>query len=436
MAAGLAVALAVAVASLGAYVVVRANLRGDVDDALRRRAAGDVGAVLRDSFRPETPFGGPPRRGEPTVYAQLVRADGVTREPPEGGISLRVDGRTLAVAEGRAAAYLSDQTVSGTHLRVITTPLIEGYALQIARPLEEVDSLLANLRLILVMVAGGGVVMGGGLGWFISGRALRPVARFTEQTEAVAGAPDVTARLEVEGDDELGRLAASFNTTLDALEQSVEAQRQLVADASHELRTPIASLRTNIEVLQKADGLAPADREELLADLVTQADELTGLVGDVVDVARRRESDADMQEVNLHEVVEGVVARARRLSPQSDIVEELSPWVVSGAPERLTRLVTNLVDNAVKWSPPGGRIEVRLTGGELSVRDHGPGIDPADLPHVFDRFYRATAARGLPGSGLGLAIVRQVAAAHGATAIAENAEGGGARFRITFPAAS
>jgi two-component system sensor histidine kinase MprB len=245
----------------------------------------------------------------------------------------------------------------------------------------------------------------------------------------------VSARLEVGGDDELGRLAGSFNTTLDALERSVEAQRQLVADASHELRTPVASLRTNIEVLQRGADLAPEDREELLEDMVTQADELTNLVGDVVDVARRGESDADFQEVSLHEIVAGVIARARRLAPQSEIVDELSPWVVTGAPERLTRLVANLVDNAVKWSPPGKRVEVRLTDGELTVRDHGPGIDPEDLPHVFDRFYRATSARGLPGSGLGLAIVRQVAEAHGATAVAENAEGGGARFRIRFPAA-
>jgi two-component system sensor histidine kinase MprB len=308
-------------------------------------------------------------------------------------------------------------------------------AIQVARPLNEVDSLLSGLRIALIAVTGAGVVIGAGLGWFISGRALRPVTEFTERTEAIAGNPDVSARLEVGGDDELGRLAGSFNTTLDALERSVEAQRQLVADASHELRTPVASLRTNIEVLQRGADLAPEDREELLEDMVTQADELTNLVGDVVDVARRGESDADFQEVSLHEIVAGVIARARRLAPQSEIVDELSPWVVTGAPERLTRLVANLVDNAVKWSPPGERVEVRLTDGELTVRDHGPGIDPEDLPHVFDRFYRATSARGLPGSGLGLAIVRQVAESHGATAVAENAEGGGARFRIRFPAA-
>jgi two-component system sensor histidine kinase MprB len=432
--------VAVAVASLAAYVAVRANLRGDVDDSLRNRAQEDLRGLVFDSFGPGGAgdgrfFGRPPRRGEPTVYAQLVGSDGATHRPAEGGVELEVDARTLRVAAGTEGTYLSDQDVSGSHLRVITAQIQPGVAIQVARPLNEVDSLLSGLRIALIAVTGAGVVIGAGLGWFISGRALRPVTEFTERTEAIAGNPDVSARLEVGGDDELGRLAGSFNTTLDALERSVEAQRQLVADASHELRTPVASLRTNIEVLQRGADLAPEDREELLEDMVTQADELTNLVGDVVDVARRGESDADFQEVSLHEIVAGVIARARRLAPQSEIVDELSPWVVTGAPERLTRLVANLVDNAVKWSPPGERVEVRLTDGELTVRDHGPGIDPEDLPHVFDRFYRATSARGLPGSGLGLAIVRQVAESHGATAVAENAEGGGARFRIRFPAA-
>lgn len=442
IAAGLAVAVAVALASLVAYVTVRASLRGDIDDSLRQtvRDRGALNGLLRfGGGRDGGPFGGPPREGRPTVYAQIVDTSGSAQRPDRGGIALRVDARTIAVAKGALAAFFSDQEVSDGDWRVYTVPVVDAggltYAVQVARPLDEVDSLLSQLGIILIAVTGGGVVLGFGLGWFISGRALRPVRDFTAKTEAIAGAPDVSARLEVRRQDELGRLATSFNTTLDSLERSVEAQRQLVADASHELRTPLASLRTNIEVLQRADGLAPADREELLEDMVTQADELTNLVGDVVDVARRRESDADFQQVNLDDIVEGVVVRARRLSPRVDIVAEVEPWVVDGAPERLTRLVTNLIDNAVKWSPPGGRIEVSLAAGELTVRDHGPGIDPADLPHVFDRFYRATTARSLPGSGLGLAIVRQVAESHGATAVAENAEDGGARFRVAFPAA-
>jgi two-component system sensor histidine kinase MprB len=424
------VALTVAVGSLVAYLTVRERLRDDIDQSLRER----VELVGHDVGRR---FGaGPPGRpGEPEVLAQYVTADGRTVVPP-GGIALKVGAEVTRVAAGEAPAFYEDQDVGGSHLRVFTAQVASGVAAQVARPLREVDDLLRRLRAVLLVVAAAGVAIGAALGWLISGRALRPVQRFTERTEAIAGAPDVTLRLEEEGDDELGRLARSYNTTLDALERSVDAQRQLVADASHELRTPLASLRTNIEVLQRADGLPAADREDLLRDLVTQTDELTNLVGDVVDIARRGEAgDEGFQDVRLDELTASVVARARRLSPQVTLIDELQPWLVRGAPERLERLVANLVDNAVKWSPPGGRVEVRLTDGELSVRDYGPGIDPADLPFVFERFYRSSDARSLPGSGLGLAIVRQVAQAHGATAIAENAPDGGARLRVAFPAA-
>jgi two-component system sensor histidine kinase MprB len=215
----------------------------------------------------------------------------------------------------------------------------------------------------------------------------------------------------------------------------VEAQRQLVADASHELRTPLASLRTNIEVLQRAEDLPAADRADLLRDLVTQTDELTNLVADVVDLGRRGESQADFEDVRLDEVVRAGLERARRLAPQVVFAEKIEPWLVRGNPERLTRLVANLLDNAIKWSPPGATVEVALRDGELIVRDHGPGFAEDDIPLVFDRFYRADAARALPGSGLGLAIVRQVAEAHGGRATAENAAGGGALLRVTLPAA-
>jgi two-component system sensor histidine kinase MprB len=209
-----------------------------------------------------------------------------------------------------------------------------------------------------------------------------------------------------------------------------------VADASHELRTPLASLRTNIEVLQRADGLPAADRADLLRDLVTQTDELTNLVADVVDLSRRGESPADFEDVRLDEVVRAGLERARRLAPQVVFAERVEPWLVRGIPERLTRLVANLLDNAIKWSPPAATVEVTLHDGELTVRDHGPGFAEQDIPLVFDRFYRADAARALPGSGLGLAIVRQVAEAHGGRAAAGNAEGGGALLRVTLPRAT
>jgi two-component system sensor histidine kinase MprB len=274
--------------------------------------------------------------------------------------------------------------------------------------------------------------------------ALRPVARFSDTVELVAATQDLSRRIEVRGNDEVARLARRFNEMLAALEVSRRAQRQLVADASHELRTPLTSLRTNIEVLARSDHMPPADRESLLGDLVSQLEDLSVLVADLVDLAREEERVAagaqpgpDMdEEVRLDSVVERAVDRARRHAPSLTFVTDLEPVVVHGAPERLDRAVANLLDNAMKWSPPGQVIEVTVAGDEVTVRDHGPGIDRAVLPFVFDRFYRAPAARGVPGSGLGQAIVRQVAEAHGGAVTADLAEGGGTVLRLSFRGAS
>jgi two-component system sensor histidine kinase MprB len=221
---------------------------------------------------------------------------------------------------------------------------------------------------------------------------------------------------------------------LEALSEAERSQRQLVADASHELRTPLTSLRTNIEVLSSG-MLPPDDHERLLRDLVAQLDELTVLVSDLVDLARGDEPEAGVEDVRLDALVADAVERARRHAADKKFFTELEPCLVEGVPGRLDRAITNLLDNAAKWSPAGGQIEVRVRGGEVSVRDHGPGIAEADLPYVFDRFYRAPAARGLPGSGLGLAIVRQVAESHGGTVLAERANGGGARMSLKLPTA-
>lgn len=398
LAAGLAVALAVAASSLISYVAVEGRLRSDVDADLAREAA-----------RPGFGRGGPP----PFV-----------RPRPEGR------GR-LAVPVGS----FSDRTTSGDHLRVLTVRGPGGTTVEFVRDVDQLDALLDRLRAVLIAVSGAGVLLGAALGWLISGRALAPVASFTRRTEEISVAGDVSLRMPDAGRDELGRLARSFNTTLDSLESSVDAQRQLVTDASHELRTPLASLRTNVEVLQRAEGLSTTDRGDLLRDVVAQTDELTNLVGDIVELSRKGETIDEPQDVRLDEIVRAGLTRARRLAPQIAFTDRLDAWVVAGTPERLTRLVANLLDNAIKWSPSEGVVEVDLHGGELVVRDHGPGIAPDDLPLVFDRFYRAPAARQMPGSGLGLAIVRQVAEAHGAVVDAENAEDGGARLRVRFPAA-
>ena len=276
------------------------------------------------------------------------------------------------------------------------------------------------------MITVAGIVLAALLGGAVSRASLAPVRRFTEETEAVAGDADIGRRLPEGGDDELGRLARSYNTTLEALESSVLAQRRLVSDASHELRTPLASVKTNLEVLLREEELDAEDRREISADLIGQVDELTLLVEDVVELARRGERAPISEDVALEEVVAEAISRARLHSGGVHFSAELEPCTVRGDAGRLGRAVTNLLDNAAKWSSPGGLVEVELRGGELTVRDHGPGIPDQDLPFVFDRFHRAREARGMRGSGLGLAIVREVAEAHGAAVSAENAPGGGA----------
>jgi two-component system, OmpR family, sensor histidine kinase MprB len=446
LSAAVAVAVAVALASFAGYVAVRAKLRGEVDDSLRARVAAiqQVAAVRLQgpAFLPgegpgSIPLPPPPtseRFGGAVGYVQVVSPRGdVLRVGPPGGRDpvLPLDPTARDVAAGDRGPTFSDRTVNGSHLRVLTAPLSSvGGAVVAARPLSEVDSVLDGLLLVLAVITLAGIALAFGLGGLVSRAALAPVRRFTERGESIAGRLDLGARMPVEGDDELGRLARSFNTTLDALERSVGTQRQLVADASHELRTPLASLKTNIEVLQRESSLPPDERAELLRDVNEQIDELAALVGDLVELARRGERPGEMEDVSFDELVTAAVERAGRHAPGISFSVSLSPLVVHGSPSRLDRAVSNLLDNAAKWNNGTGPVEVTLSDGELVVRDHGPGFEPADLPHVFDRFYRASSARSLPGSGLGLAIVRQVAEAHGGTVVAENAEGGGARLRL------
>jgi two-component system sensor histidine kinase MprB len=451
--AGLAVALVVVIASVAIYLGVRAELRGEVDDSLRQRADAIV-RVVEPGARRAPPPGEPPpamqkplRDGAPDLrllapqhqpfggpggFAQFVLPSGRTVRGPGEQDALPVDEGAREIAKSGTGEELTDRTVADTHLRVLTRPLPAGGAIQMARPLDEVDRQLDRVLLVLLLVGAVGVALGAALGAVVARTALAPIARFTRRTEELTGDPDPSHRIDAHGGDELGRLAHSFNTTLDSLERSVEAQRQLVADASHELRTPIATLRANIQTLEHADRLPAAERESLRADIVAELDELTTLVADIVELARGTKPAELVDDVRLDEIVEGVAARARARA--NDVAIELAtqPTVVRGEPERIQRAVSNLVDNAFKWSPPGGTVKIDLDGGELRVRDHGPGFDSADLPHVFDRFYRADSARALPGSGLGLAIVRQAAESHGGEAHASNAAGGGALLRVSF----
>ena len=445
--AGLAVAFVVLLVAIGVYVAVRSELRGQVDSALRDRARpvaefAQRGVAFGGPGRPiDFGRGGPPpdergpeRFGGAQGDVQYLAPDGSAQLPADESHALPVSGLDRAIAASGQGEALRDVHVQGTHLRLLTEGAGAAGAVQVARPLNETDAVLHRVVWILVAMGIAGVALAAGLGQAVARSALAPIRRFTDRTETIASSPgDPSQRIDVERDDELGRLAVSFNTTLDALERSVEAQRQLVADASHELRTPIASLRANIQVLEDADRLSAADREALRADIVAELDELTALVSDVVELARGAKPEQVHDDVRLDLIVTAQVDRAqRRAGADASFQAQVEPTMVTGEPERISRAVSNLLDNARRWSPPGGIVEVALRNGTLSVRDHGPGFEPDDLERVFERFYRSDRARAMPGSGLGLAIVRQAAEAQGGSAEASNAPGGGALVRVRF----
>jgi two-component system, OmpR family, sensor histidine kinase MprB len=434
LASAVAVAVAVALVSVIAYVMVRNELLHEVDEALQRRAAQITTSpftVAQLFQRQEFPTSPKPELGGAAGYAQLVNSAG--EQLPEAEQRLPVSDRTLAVATGSAAAPRYENiTVDGVHARLVTVRFAPGVALQVARPLSEMDDVLRRLRLFILLVALGGVAIAVGLGLAVSRASLAPVRRLTETAEHITATHDLSRRVEATRRDELGRLAVSFNTMLGALEASLHAQRQLVADASHELRTPLTSLRTNVELLARGT-LAEDEREQAMADVSAQIGELTALVADVVELARDGEPRRDVEELRLDVLVADAVDRARLHAPHVSFRAELEESVVTGVPERLHRAVANVLANAAEWSPPGGAVDVAVRGGEISVRDRGPGIDPDDLPHVFERFYRSATARNRPGSGLGLAIVRQVAESHGGSVSAQRAEGGGTIVRIRIP---
>jgi len=438
-----AVAIAVVLASILTYVLTSDQLHSQVDTQLRHRAraAGELQRFLGGRPHPHL-FGRlPPGPGQVRGYQQVVSSSGTILARSAGEVYLPVDARTRALAAHGGKPFLRDAYVDGIHLRVLAEPLGSGHAVQFAQPLTEVDSLLGRLRLILVLLVIGGIALAALLGRLVAGAAVQPLKRLTEATEHVALTRDLSRRMESAGEDEIGRLAGSFNAMLDALERSVSAldasvhaQRQLVADASHELRTPVTSLRTNIEILQQQGrGMDPEEHRRLLGDVVEQIEELTLLINDLIDLSRGEEPRADTEEVRLDLLVGEVVERARRHAPATPMQVELEPTIVTGVHARLERAVGNLIDNAVKYSPPGEPVEIRLQAGELTVRDHGPGISAEDLPYVFDRFYRGADARGRPGSGLGLAIVQQVASQQHGTVAAEPAPGGGTLMRMRLP---
>ncbi len=383
---------------------------------------------------PRDPLGGA------TGVAQLVLANGTIVSSSVRGapVPIKTAG-AAAVAAGTRSPFFEDLEIDGRSVRAFVTRGPGDRSLVVAKPLAEIDGSLDRLRWILVFVSLGGIAVAGGLGLLVSRTALQPIAELTDTAEHVARTQDLTHRLPEGGADELARLGASFNTMLGALESSRQAQRELVADASHELRTPLTSVRTNIELLARAPQMPPGEREEIVASATAQLEELTVLIDDLVDLARPPGSadvEEPLDEIRLDLLVREAVGRAQRHAPQARFaVDADEPVELRAMRGRLVRAIGNLLDNAIKHGPADGVVEVAVHGRTVTVRDHGPGIAEDDLPRVFDRFYRADDARGLPGSGLGLAIVRQVAEQHGGHVHAERidpAEGGGTRLSLVL----
>jgi two-component system sensor histidine kinase MprB len=437
-----AVGIAIVIAACVCYLVVRGQLRGQVDDALRAQAA----AVEHNPFSLGRPLPAiPASAGGPAPYVQLVVADG-SKLPRIGSLALPVTAQDRAVASGNSGAYMSDVHAGGSDLRELTFQVPglmfrgQQVAVQLARPLNGVDNVLSTLRVILLALILGGVALAAVLGRLAARRVLAPLAEVADTAQHIGETEDLTARIHVHADDEVGALATRFNAMLERLEasriavdESVRAQRQLVADASHELRTPVTSLRTNIEVLLADRQLSEEEQRRMLTDVVEQTEELSALVGDLIELARGDLPVSSAEDVRLDRVVEESLERAKRNFPGVRFDPTLEPALVQAMPDRLGRAVNNLLDNAARHSPPDSVVEVRVDAGGVRVRDHGPGVAEADLPYVFDRFYRGASSRGRQGSGLGLAIVRQVAEQHGGSITVANAPDGGAVFTMRLP---
>ncbi|MEV4679062.1 HAMP domain-containing sensor histidine kinase [Actinomadura sp. NPDC049382] len=456
-----AVALAVAACATAGWLLTRNQLYRELDRRLavtsggppeapggpagpfRARTARQVQTALADcTDRPTAALNALPG---PYEMMQVVAADGRRCTVPGAG-ALRVTDADAAVARGERGHVYHDGTgvtAAGAddHVRVLTrgfrTPDGGTAAVSYALSLDEVEGPLDNLALLLTAVTALGVLVSAASGLMIARASLRPVDELTGAVEHIARTEDLATRIPEEGTDEIARLSRSFNSMTAQLAASRERQQQLIADAGHELRTPLTSLRTNIDLLLRAEAtgrdLPPAARRNLLTSVKAQMLELSSLVGDLLELARPAEAQPVHETVALHDVAGRAVERARLRGPGLTIEAAIGPWYVLGDPASLERAVVNLLDNAVKFSPPGGTVTVGLTGGELTVRDHGPGIPAADLPHVFERFWRSPSARSLPGSGLGLSIVARVVAESGGSVALDPAPGGGTLARVNLP---
>jgi len=439
LAAAIAVAVAVVLAAFASYAATARSLRSEIDDSLSRTLQelppGQGFGERGDRVRRGEAFGGPRpgRLGGAGAFAQLVDGNGnVVRFPP-GGEPLPVPDGAGEVAAGAGARYATVRS-DGTSVRVLVAPFAPGVAVEVGRPLDEVESTLDDLRRTLILIAGFGIALAALLGLVVAARGVRPVTALAEDVEHVARTHDLGHRIPVHGDDEPARLARVFNELLAGLEEARNAQDQLVADASHELRTPLTALRANVELLALDIDLDPDERRRLAADLSVQLDQFGRLVAGLVELARGARPPERPETLRLDELAADAVARARALAPTTPFTLEAEPTAVVGDRDALERAVANLLDNAVKHGGADAPVEVSVADGAISVRDHGPGVRDDERARLFERFYRGRDAQAVPGSGLGLAIVQQVATGHGGRVEVEAAEGGGARFRLVLPA--
>jgi len=436
------VAVAVAAIAAGAvmYLMVQQQIQAAFDDTLKTTA----NSARISGPRPDDRFGrgggGQVQllSGRADIFAQIVDTSGkvVGSDPQAGESPELVTSGVLAVANGRVPDAYADVTTGNGHFRVYAVQFTPGRALEVARPLTEIDAALASTRFALIGLAITATFLAALLGALIGRAVLTPLRRLSDTVHDVTRTRDLSRRVAMTGNDEMARLAGSFDSMLTALEISLRQQRQLVADASHELRTPLTSLRTNLELLARGQPIDPEERQQVLVELVGQIERLSTLVGDLIDLARDEEAARPIEDVRLDEVVADAITDMRGRYPHVRFDAALEETTVRGVRPRIARAVTNLLDNAGKWSPASGVVEVTVRAGEVSVRDHGPGVTPEDAPRVFDRFWRASNARSLPGSGLGLSIVKDVAESHGGSVTLEQASGGGARFRLRLATSS
>ncbi len=445
-----AVAVAVAAVAVACWFVTREQLEDQLDDSLRNAKMDN--APMRDLLSSCLSGGQLPAQEFPGQYTvQIVAANGDYCTAPNT-TPVPAQPSDIAVAAGRETDALhTTENERGEDMRVYTRklpPVVSSgqanneLAVSVARPLSEIDAPLSTLAWVLALVGGIGVVGAGAAGLWVARAGLRPVDELTEAVEHVARTEDLTVRIPVDGEDEIARLSNSFNSMAAQLASSRDRQSQLIADAGHELRTPLTSLRTNVELLARSDEtgrvIPPEDRKALMASVKAQMTELAALIGDLQELARPDAAEpGPLQVVALHEITRTALRRARLRGPELTITEDLAPWYVRAEPAALERAIVNVLDNAVKFSPPRATVDVRLHRGELAVRDRGPGIPAEELPHVFERFWRSPTARQLPGSGLGLSIAaRTVHQAGGTIALRPAPDGGpGTVAALTLPGA-